>query len=185
MEYLHEKYLEKVNAKWLTQFLTLSFVAIFLPFFIHQQVITGPIVNAILILALFLTGLRSALLISCLPSFMALAGGLLPTVLMPTIPFIIVSNMLFVLVINFISNKSKDSGITEKNYFLGTLSAAVVKFVFLLLSVNIIAAFFIPGNLVATVGKMMGIMQLLTAIIGACLAYPIVKFFQNKKSAIF
>lgn len=93
--------------------------------------------------------------------------------------------MIFVLVINFISNKAKDDGTTGKSYFFGTLSAAGFKFVFLLVSVNIIAAFFVSGNLVATVGKMMGLMQLITAIIGAGLAYPIVKFFQNKKSEVF
>lgn len=185
MEYIREKYLEQVNVKWLAQFLTLSFVATFLPFFIHQQIITGPIVNAVLILALFLTGLRSALLISCLPSSIALVGGLLPIALAPTIPFIIISNLLFVLVINFVSNKAKDDGITKKNYFFGTLTAAGLKFVFLLLSVNIIATFFISGNLIVTVGRMMGVMQLLTAIIGTGLAYPIVKFFQSKKLAIF
>jgi hypothetical protein len=171
MEYFREKYLERTNVKWLAQFLTLSFVAMFLPFFIHQQIITGPIVNAILILALFFTGLKSALLIACLPSFMALAGGLLPSALAPAIPFIIIGNMIYVLAINFIP---------KKFYFSGALIASGLKFVFLLVSVNIVAAWFIKGNLIGAVGRMMGVEQFITAFLGACLAYPILKFFKNK-----
>lgn len=167
MEYFREKYLERVDIKWLAQFLSLSLAAMFLPFLIHQQIITGPIVNAILILALFLTGLRSALLIACLPSFMAFAGGLLPSALAPTIPFIIISNIIYVLTINYIAKKS---------YFFGAFIASGLKFVFLLMSVNIIAALFIKGNLIMAVGRMMGITQFMTALLGAAIAYPILKY---------
>jgi hypothetical protein len=167
--------LEHVNVKWLTQFLTLTSVAVFLPFFVHTQLITGPIVNAILILVLVLTGVRSALLVACLPSMMALFGGLLPIVLAPAIPFIILSNIIFVLTINWFLNSNQEK---NKAYWSGALVASGVKFVFLLFSVNILATLFIKGSLVTAIAQMMGWMQLVTAIIGAGLAYVALKFLK-------
>jgi len=164
--------LERISVKWLTQFLTLTSVAVFLPFFIHSQLITGPIVNAILILVLVLTGLRSALLVACLPSMMAFFGGLLPIVLAPAIPFIILSNILFVLTINWFINKNENK---TKDYWTGAIVASGLKFVFLLFSVNILAALFLKGNLVTVVAQMMGWMQLVTALAGAGIAYLCLK----------
>ncbi|HCP60545.1 MAG TPA: iron hydrogenase, partial [Dehalococcoidia bacterium] len=57
-----------------------------------SQFITGPIVNATLLIAVALLGMRDGILIGLIPSTIALATGLLPAVLAPMIPFIIVGN---------------------------------------------------------------------------------------------
>ncbi|MCD4762172.1 iron hydrogenase, partial [bacterium] len=80
----------KVNTRAIARFLALAGVASALPMFIHLQWLTGPLVNAILILALFLIGIRSALVLCMIPSLMALASGLLPAVLAPVVPFIMI-----------------------------------------------------------------------------------------------
>jgi len=178
MNYLKENAFEQVNAEWLTQFLALASVAVVLPFFIHSQLITGPIINAILILALFLTGLKSALLISFLPSTVALGSGLLPLVLAPTIPFIIASNIIFVLVIDLMYKKLKSK---ENAYWFSVLSASGLKFIFLLFSVNFLAAFFMEANLISIIGKMMGYLQLLTALAGSLIAYLFLRISIFKK----
>ncbi|MFZ4631576.1 MAG: ECF transporter S component [Patescibacteria group bacterium] len=178
MNYIKENILEGIDAKWLTQFLSLVSVATVLPFFIHSQLITGPIINAILVLALFLTGLRSALLISFLPSSIALGSGLLPLALAPTIPFIILGNIIFVLVIDLLSKKLKDN---KNSYWLSTLSASGIKFIFLFLSVSILSNFFISNNLVSTVAKKMGYLQLATAILGSIIAYLFLQSSYIKK----
>ena len=175
MEYLQEKSLEKINTKTITQFLSLTAVATFLPLFIHTQFITGPIVNAILILALILVGFRSALFIACIPSTMAFFSGLLPLALAPTIPFIILSNILFIITVKWFLDKNENK---EKFYWTGILSASGLKFVFLLFSVNILAALFIKGNLVSIVGQMMGLMQFVTAIVGGVITYFCLKFLK-------
>lgn len=175
---IREAVLERINISAWAQFLTLASVATFLPLFIHLQWLTGPIVNAVLILVLFLSGLRLALVVACLPSLMALSSGLLPAVLAPTVSFIIASNFLFILSINWFYQKNQDD---YRGYWLGALSGAGLKFAFLLLSVNILAAFFIKQNLVVLVAKMMGWMQLVTALLGALIAYGILRFLKYFK----
>ena len=166
---------EQINMRWLAQFLGLSAVAIFLPFFIHLPWLTGPIVNAILILVLLLCGLRSAFLVACLPSLMALSGGLLPAVLAPALPFIMISNIIFVVTIDWFYKRSR----TDFNgYWLGVLSGAALKFVFLFFSVNILAAGFIKTPIIPLVTKMLGWSQLATAIAGGLIAWGILKFLK-------
>ncbi|MCX6795047.1 MAG: hypothetical protein NTY31_03650 [Candidatus Falkowbacteria bacterium] len=167
--------LEKIDAHWLARFLGLSAVAVFLPFFIHLPWLTGPIVNAILILVLLLCGLRSAFLVACLPSLMALSGGLLPAVLAPALPFIMASNIIFVATINWFYKRSR----TDFNgYWSGVLSGAVLKFVFLFFSVNILATLFIQTPIMPLVVKMLGWSQLATAVAGGLIAWIILKFLK-------
>ncbi|MCK4891716.1 MAG: hypothetical protein KAS78_03550, partial [Candidatus Pacebacteria bacterium] len=63
MQYLKEKTFERVNTASVAQFAGLASMAIFLPYLIHIQWITGPIVNAILILTLLMFGFRNAIAI--------------------------------------------------------------------------------------------------------------------------
>ena len=53
-------------------------VVTMVPAFIHIQWVTGPMVNAVLILALVLIGPMEAVLLGLMPSTVALSAGLLP-----------------------------------------------------------------------------------------------------------
>ncbi len=167
--------LEKINVTALAQLLVLSGVAIFLPFFIHLPFLTGPIVNAVLILILFLTGRRNAILVSCLPSLMALIGGLLPLALAPAVPFIILSNIILVVIIDEFYKSWRDD---FKGYWLGVLAGAVLKFVFLFFSVNILAAFFLKEPALKAVSQLFGWSQLVTALLGGLIAWGVLKFLK-------
>ena len=116
MVIVKEQILDKVNTQNLAKFIILAGVALFLPFLIHLQWITGPIINALLILILFLVGIRSALVVALIPSLMALAGGLLPAVLAPAVPFIMISNVIYILTIDRFYDRSKNS---ETGYIRG------------------------------------------------------------------
>lgn len=173
-----ENALEKIDTRWLTRFLTLSGLAIFLPFFIHLPWITGPIINAILILALLLTGRRSALVIACLPSLMALASGLLPAVLAPAVPFIIISNFIFIMAVDWFYKRAR----TElKGYCLGVGTGAFLKFIFLFIGVNLLATFFITTPVISIIEKMLGWSQLITALAGGVIAFGVLKFLKYFK----
>ena len=167
--------LSRVDVQWLTQFLTLTGVAIFLPFFIHLPWLTGPLVNAILILVLLLCGLRSAILVSFLPSLAALSGGLLPLVLAPAIPFIIIGNLIFVIMIDWFYQRAHSD---FTGYWWGVLSGAFLKFVFLFLGVNLLATFLIKAPVITLVAQMLGWSQLITAILGGMIAWFILKFLR-------
>jgi len=172
MYYLKEKTLEQVNVTAIAQFFALAMAAVVLPFFIHLQWVTGPIVNAILIIALFLIGVRSALVLAVMPSMMALAGGLLPAILAPAVPFIMISNMLFVLVIDFIYSRTKNE---KSGYWAGVVAGALLKFSFLFLSVNFITKLLIKKELVFKVVQMMSWPQLATAVMGGIIAWAVLR----------
>jgi len=176
MHYAKEQVLARVNARTIAQFLGLAGVATILPFYIHIQWITGPIINAIFILALFLIGIRSALIVCLIPSLMALSGGLLPAVLAPVVPFIMIGNVVFVLSVDWLYNNIKSY---EKGYWAGIIIGASLKFLFLFLSVSWISQLLIKQELAIKVAQMMSWPQLATAIIGGMIAWIILKWLKR------
>ncbi len=176
MQYLKAQALTRVNVKTTAQFLGLTGVATFLPFFIHLQWLTGPLVNAILILLLFLVGIRSALLVCLIPSLMALAGGLLPAVLAPVVPFIMIGNVILVLSIDWLYNNFRDEA---KGYWLGILVGAGLKFLFLFTSVTFIGRLLIKRELTLKVAQMMSWPQFATAILGGLIAWLVLKWLRR------
>lgn len=176
MQIIKEEILEKVNAQSLASFIGLAGIAAILPFFIHLQWISGPIVNAIFILILFLSGIRSALVVALVPSLMALAGGLLPAVLAPIVPFIMISNVVYVLSIEWVYDWSKSS---IAGYWKGVLVGSILKFSFLYLSVSWIAKLLIKQELAVKVAEMMSWPQLFTALAGGVIAFVILKWLKR------
>ena len=169
MLYAKAKVLSRVNAAKLTQFLALAGTATLLPFYIHLQCVSGPIVNAILIITLFLVGCM-------VPSLMALGGGLLPAVMAPVVPFIMLSNMILVLTVDWVYNNFKDD---VKGFFTGIGVASFVKFAFLYLSVGAISKLLIKQELVAKVAQMMSWPQFATALAGGMLAFVVLRWLKR------
>jgi len=100
--------LSKIRVNYLAKFILLLALAIGAPVLgIHSQWITGSIVNMVLILSVFLVGVRGAVLIGLLPSTIALGTGLLPAALAPMLPFIIISNIILVLVFSIVGSLSR------------------------------------------------------------------------------
>ena len=172
MQYLKEKTFEQVNVNSIAQFAGLASVAMFLPYLIHIQWITGPIVNAVLILTLLKFGLRNAVAIAMVPSLMALSGGLLPIVLAPVVPFIMIGNMILILCVDWSYNNFKDK---VNGYWFGVLLGASLKFLFLFFSVNIISGLLIQQELAVKVAQMMSWPQLYTALLGGVIAWGVWK----------
>jgi hypothetical protein len=140
---------------------------------LKQQLITGSIVNAVLLLSLVLLGREAAILVGFLPSVISLSLGFLPVVFAPFLPFIIGGNIILVLVFGFLR---------KKNYWLAMVSAGFLKFVFLAVSSSIIVNLFIKSPIMAKqLAFMMSWPQLLTAICGGVLAYSLLKIYGYKK----
>ncbi|MFH0956203.1 MAG: ECF transporter S component [Candidatus Falkowbacteria bacterium] len=176
MSILKEQALAEINTKALTGFLALAGVATVLPFFIHSQLLTGPIINAIFVLALFLVGVRSALVICLIPSLMALSGGLLPAILAPVVPFIMIGNAIFILTVDWFYNQAKNS---NQGYWLGIILGAALKFVWLFLSVSFISRLLIKQELAVKVAEMMSWPQFATAIMGGMIAWAVLKWLKR------
>lgn len=161
-----------VDVRYFVKFLALSGLATVLPFYIHAQWFTGPIINAILVLSLFLVGIRGALVICMVPSLMALSGGLLPAVLAPVVPFIMISNVIFVLSVDFFINLGKNKDIA---YLSGVITGALLKFLFLFSSVGVISKLLLKQELAVKVAQMMSWPQFATAVLGGMIAWYILK----------
>lgn len=176
MENVKMKTMEGINVRGMTTFLGFAGVATALPMLIHLQWLTGPIVNAILIIVLFVVGIRSAMVLCLVPSLMALSGGLLPAVLAPIVPFIMISNTILVLTIDWFYNSFKDQ---QKGYWIGLFVGATLKFLFLFFSVNIIGKLLIKQELVAKVAQLMSWPQMATAVTGGFIAWVVLKWLKR------
>lgn len=153
----------------LTEFAVLVAVAAIVPLF-HQQMITGPIVNATLFLATALLGSSAGILVGLIPSVIALSVGLLPPVLAPMIPFIMIGNTILVLTFNVFK---------DKNYWLGIFISSILKFVFLYGTSSVVINLLLKKEIAYQVSIMMSWPQLLTAVIGGALAYLFLKFYKK------
>ncbi len=176
MSHTKEISIARVSTRTITQFLGIASIATMVPFFIHLQWITGPLVNALLVIVLFLIGIRSALLLCLIPSLMALAGGLLPAVLSPVVPFIMIANVIYVLIIEWLYSMNKNN---FKGYWYGIAVASIVKFVFLYFSVTIISRLLIKQELVVKVAQLMSWPQLATAFTGGMIAWIVLKWLKR------
>jgi hypothetical protein len=147
------------------EFVLLMGIATAAPLF-HNQFITGPIVNATLLVAVALLGMRDAILIGLIPSSIALAVGLLSPVLAPMIPFIIVGNAILVITFGYLR---------QRNYWLGLVSGSILKFAFLFGTSSIVINLLLNQNLASSVAVMMSWPQLVTALAGGMIAYGVLR----------
>jgi len=141
-------------------------VAIIVPSFLHSQWITGPIINAVLILATVIIGPMEAILLGLMPSAVALSTGLLPLPLAPMVPFIMIGNAVLVVFIHYMRGQ---------NYALNLGVSALLKFSFLHFSVVFIMPNLLQNEIVSKLAVMMSWPQFATAVIGGMIAYPIIK----------
>jgi hypothetical protein len=151
----------------------LSCIGFFLPFVLgHPQLLVGIMVNAMLIIgATYLKG-HKLLPIILLPSLGVLAAGAIfgtyTVYLLYLVPFIWLGNAVYVYVYKHLNFKEKNL----KNNFIGIGAASVVKegllfgVTFLLVKLAIVPSLFLTA---------MGILQLVTALLGGVLAIGILK----------
>jgi len=162
--------LNKGLAITIAQFAGLLLVATITPAIIHYQPITGPIVNATLFLAAIWLGSQNAILIGLIPSTIALSAGLLPTPLAPMIPFIMLSNALLAIVFGLLY---------RKNFWLAAISASILKFLFLFSTSFLVSRLIVQEPIAQKAAAMMSWPQLATALLGALVAFSILKLKKN------
>lgn len=157
---------ESVNLSYLGLLIT---VAVFAPL-IKLQLVSGSIVNAVLIVSSAIFGLRAGILAGIIPSAIALSAGLLPVALAPMVPFIIMGNAVLVIVFSFLRNKS---------FGLGIISGALAKFLFLSLSGFMFVNFVSGKQIAVAAANMFGLTQLFTALAGGLIAWMFIKIYQG------
>ncbi len=135
------------------------------PALIHQQFVTGPIVNAALLVCAIIVGGPEAAVLGIIPSAIAVVRGTLPAILVPVVPFIAASNLLLVFAF---------ASLYRFSAWGAMLVAALLKFGFLCL----VSAFVVPSLVpqaapVATL--MLSWPQLVTALAGGLIALAVLR----------
>lgn len=122
------------------------------------QYITGPAINAMLIVSTLVLGPFGAALIGTLTPVIALIRGILPPVLAPAIPFIVLGNWAIIFFF---------AAFRRTNQYLAVVLGALAKYLVLAGAVTFILA--VPPP----VAQMLQIPQLLTALVGGIAALAI------------
>jgi len=163
---LKEISVEREKTNELVRFGMILGISAIVPLF-HNQLATGPIVNAVLFISAVILGLEKTLFICLIPSVIAMSVGLLPPVLAPMVPFIMISNVLMVFVFFY----------TKKiNYWIAMISASFAKFIFLYISSFAVVNLVVKKELATAIINMMSWPQLFTALAGGVLAFFFLKF---------
>jgi hypothetical protein len=147
--------------------ISLLSVLLFIPALVSKQAIVGPLVNASLILSLIFFGQSQAFVFAILPSTVALSSGLLPAPMAPIIPFIILSNIIYLKTFVFLNEKKLNS--------VAILAAAFLKSLFLTIVVRTIMFNLLSPTITENLINMMTWPQLWTATVGGYLALAIKK----------
>lgn len=146
-------------------------LALLIPFMGFEQRVTGPLVNALLILAVESMGPGRAALVGMVSPLSAWTRGVLPAPLLVMVPFIMLGNAVFVTIYG---------ALRRLNYWLALAVSAFLKFAVLAASVTYLT--YSPlriglGDTVHSVSlgppiiEMMRLPQLITALSGGVLAY--------------
>jgi hypothetical protein len=162
--------LDRSKALVLSQFVALVGIATVVPLF-HQQMITGPIVNATLFAAAIILGTQMGVFVGLIPSIIALSVGTLPAPLAPMVPYIMLSNAILILAFNVFR---------ERNYWLAVGVASLLKFAFLWATSSVVIGLLMKKELAESVALMMSWPQLLTALLGGALAAVFLRMHNGK-----
>jgi hypothetical protein len=167
----------KRGAVWVrgVQIGVLMTLGVLIPSLGMPQPLTGPLVNALLILSVATVGVGPAIVIGMITPLSAVMHGVLPLPLMVMIPFIALGNAALVIVFSALRNK---------NEWLALGAAAVAKFVLLYAAVTLLIVHplsVVVGGaqqtviLPAAMINMMRWPQLATALIGGFIALGIMR----------
>lgn len=171
--------MKKSKALWITRtaiFLALLVVTQILTTSLGSTMITGSIVNFILIVSVMTCGLGSGSIVALVSPLLAKFIGHGP--LWEIIPFIMLGNLVLVFVWHFAGKLPMKNQIV--NYVIGTVAGAVAKFAVLYITVVkiMVPLLGLPDNKAALISTSFSTVQLITALIGgliAVLTLPLLK----------
>ncbi|QCX33372.1 ECF transporter S component [Caloramator sp. E03] len=142
-----------------------------------NQFIVGPAINTILLIGTFTCGIWWGVAIGVLTPITAWVLGQLPQPMAPFIPFIALGNAIYVVTFGVLSYYKKWGQI------FGYLLGSVLKYLFLYFSALKLIYLFkisIPEKVASKLVVMMGIPQLITALIGGGIAIIIIKMLLKR-----
>ncbi|HHV82451.1 MAG TPA: ECF transporter S component [Tepidanaerobacter syntrophicus] len=163
---MEDKNLKPFSIRWLTRTAILLAITLAFQMLGFPQMVTGPAVNAMLLISGTYVGIIGAVIIGMLTPLIAFVRGILAPPLAPMIPFIMVGNA--VLIIAYVISRAK-LGKGYAGSAVGLIIGAIIKFLILSSAVRFIVS--VPPP----VAKAMQIPQLYTALLGGVIAFIVEK----------
>ncbi len=163
---MNKDVLKPFSIRWLTRTAILLAITLAFQMLGFPQMVTGPAVNAMLLLSGTYVGGIGAIIIGMLTPLIAFVRGILAPPLAPMIPFIMLGNA--ILVIAYVTSRGK-MGKGYAGSGIGLIVGAIAKFLALSSAVRFIVS--VPPP----VAKAMQIPQLYTAILGGVVAIIVEK----------
>lgn len=142
-----------------------------------SQFVVGPAINAILLISVYACGIEWAIALGVLTPLTAILLRQLNPIMLPFTPFIIVGNIIFVLIF-WLLKRYKTSGAIA-----GYIGGSFLKYIFLNFSSKTLVPLFgigFPKKIYIALVAMMGLPQLITALIGGAVALIIIAIIGNK-----
>lgn len=171
----------KSRSLWITHtaiFIALIIVLQFITAPLGNILITGSLVNLLLVVSVMTCGLSSGIVVSLFSPVMAKIFGIGP--FWGIIPFIVLGDLTLVLVWYFIGSKAKLRKPTA--YIVALVIAAVTKFLILYFGIVKLAVpvlLKLPNQQAKVVSNMFSVPQLITAVIGGAAATVILPVLQK------
>jgi hypothetical protein len=131
--------------------------------------ITGPVINAVLLVSAVFVGLSGSIIIGCITPVTAVLTGIVNPVLLLLIPIIMTANTVFVTLFFFLHSKNK---------YLAVVVAAAAKYLIFYGSLNYVlslAGIYLPEAIIAA----FQIPQIYSALTGGAIGLAICHFLRN------
>lgn len=144
---------------------------------VFNQIVVGPLVNAVILFTVLLCGLKYGALMAILtPAIASLTGQLLPPMI-PFSPFIMVGNVVLAVTFGLLYKYVKGYGA-----YLGIALGSVLKTAALVLSVKYLVSLFkisIKAPILKKLAVMMSLPQLYSALAGGVIAMILFAVYQR------
>ncbi len=173
---VNKRVYNKSNIMEIAEFTSLAVIAVLVPLLLrHPQPLVGIVVNFMLVMAaISVDGWKKIIPLIIFPSISASVGGYLfgpfTIFLVYLIPFIWIGNILLVFTFKFLYV------LKGKNYAVTLLIAGALKSGFLFLMAMLLINLSVIPPIFA---KAMGIMQLITTMIGGLAAFPVMLIYHK------
>ena len=166
--------MSKKALRFITRTAILTALTIGFQYMGFPQMVTGPVVNMFLLMAVSLVNVFSGIVVGIITPIMGFQIGILKASMAPMIPWVIAGNatycILFAVILYLF--KSRNNVLTKT---ISAIPAAFAKFSILSLGVRVIA------TLPDAMAKMMQGTQLVTALIGGVLAAILSELLKKTK----
>ncbi|ATW28290.1 hypothetical protein DCMF_01580 [Candidatus Formimonas warabiya] len=159
-----------MSLQFLTRTAVLLAIALAVQWLRLPTYFTGPVVNAVLILATLFSGIWSGIIIGCITPVVALLMGIIPPAAIPLVPLIIAANITLVLVFFFLD---------KANRYVAWIGSAFAKYGMFYVGLRLLLHLFgvkLPAPLLLA----FQIPQLYTALVGGLTAVIIARYLKQR-----